>query len=106
MRASATAKMATKDMKHVEIDVRQSAASPLNEAAEMGSGSKVSNGAGRGISVAFEVIRKRVDVCSTDSTTQASQRLGCGEVFFKHGLSLLSIGLDSRINVVKPLSLW
>jgi len=82
MRASATAKMATKGMKRVEIDVRQSAASPLNEAAEMGSGSKVSNGAGRGVSVAFEVIRKRVDVRSTDSTPQASKRLGCGEVFF------------------------
>jgi hypothetical protein len=82
MRASATAKMATKGMKRAEIDVRQSATPPLNEAAEMDSSSKVSNGAGRGVSVAFEVIRKRVDVCSTDSTPQASQRLWCGEVFF------------------------
>jgi hypothetical protein len=82
MRASATPKMANKDMKRVEIDVRQSTASPLNEAAEMGSGSKVTNRAGRGVSIAFEVIRKRVDVCPTDSTPQVSQRLGCREVFF------------------------
>ena len=68
MRASATAKMANKRMKHVEIDVCQNPASPLNEAAEMGGGSNVSNGAGRGVSVAFEVICERVDVWSTDST--------------------------------------
>jgi hypothetical protein len=72
MRASATAKMANKSMKRVEIDVDQNTASALNEAAEMGGGSNVSNGASRGISVAFEVIRKRVYVRSTDSTPQAS----------------------------------
>jgi len=72
MRASATAKMAIKDMQHVEIDVCQNAAPPLNEAAEMGGGSNVSNGAGRGVSVTFEVICERVDVWSTDSTPQAS----------------------------------
>ena len=82
MRASATAKMANKSMKRVEIDLCQNAASPLNEAAEMGGGSNVSNGAGRGVSVAFEVICERVYVGSTDSTPQASQRLGRGEVFF------------------------
>ena len=72
MRASATAKMVNKGMKRVEIDVCQNAASPLNEAAEMGGGSNVSNGAGRGVSVAFEVICERVYVLSTDSTPQAS----------------------------------
>jgi hypothetical protein len=72
MGASATAKMANKSMKRVEIDVGQNTASALNEAAEMGGGSNVSNGTGRGISVAFEVIRKRVYVQSTDSTPQAS----------------------------------
>jgi hypothetical protein len=59
-------------MKRVEIDVCQKAASALNEAAEMGGGANVSNGAGRGVSVPFEVIRERVDVWSTDSTPQAS----------------------------------
>jgi hypothetical protein len=72
MRAMATPKMAIKGMKRVEIDVRQNAASPLHEAAEMGGGSKVSNGAARGVSVAFEVICERIDVWSTDSTPQAS----------------------------------
>jgi hypothetical protein len=72
MRASATAKMAIKGMQHVEIDVCQNAAPPLNEAAEMGGGSNVSNGAGRSVSVTFEVICERVDVWSTDSTPQAS----------------------------------
>ena len=72
VRAPATAKMANKSMKRVEIDLCQNAASPLNEAAEMGGGSNVSNGAGRGISIAFEVICERVDVWSTDSTAQPS----------------------------------
>ena len=71
MRASATVKMASKGMKRVEIDVRQNPASPLHEAAEMGGGSNVSNGAARGVSVAFEVMRERVNVWSTDSTPQA-----------------------------------
>jgi hypothetical protein len=82
MRASAMAKMAAKGMKRLEIDFRQKAASELNEAAKMGGGANVSNGAGRGVAVPFEVICERVDVWSTDSTPQASQRLGCGEVFF------------------------
>src|SRR5450755_1526461 len=43
MRAPATAKMANKSMKHAAIDVCQNPASPLNEAAELGSGSNVSN---------------------------------------------------------------
>jgi hypothetical protein len=80
MRASATAKMATKGIKQIEIDVLQSTAFPLHEAAEMGGGSNVPNGAGWRVSLAFEVIRKRVDVWSTDSTAQTPQRLGRGEV--------------------------
>jgi hypothetical protein len=56
MRASATAKMANKGTKRVAIDVCQNATSALNEAAEMDCSSNVSNGAGRGVSVAFEVI--------------------------------------------------
>ena len=71
MRASATAKVATKGNKYVEIDVPQNTAFSLNEAAEMGGSSNVSNGAGRRVSVAFEVICERIDVCSTDSTAQA-----------------------------------
>jgi hypothetical protein len=70
MRASATPKMAAKGIKHIEIDVLQNTAFPLNEAAEMGGGSNVSNGACRGVSLAFEVIGERVDVWSTDSTAQ------------------------------------
>jgi hypothetical protein len=58
MRASATQKMTTKGIKRVEIEVRQTAAFPLDEAAEMGGSANVSNGAGRRISVAFELIRK------------------------------------------------
>jgi len=72
MRASATAKMTTKGIQRVEIDVCQTTALPMNEAAEMGGGTNVSNGAGRGISIAFEVICERVDVWSTDSIPQAS----------------------------------
>jgi hypothetical protein len=70
MRTSATPKMTAKVIKHIEIDVLQNAAFSLNEAAEMGGGSNVSNGACRGVSFAFEVIRERVDVWSTDSTAQ------------------------------------
>jgi hypothetical protein len=71
MRASAAAKMANKSMKRAAIDVCQNPTSPLNEVAEVGSGSNVSNSAARGVSVAFEVIREGVDVWSTDSTPQA-----------------------------------
>ena len=72
VRAPATAKMAYKSMKRAAGDVCQNTTSPLNEAAEMGSGSKVSNRAGPGVSVVFEIICERVYVRSTDSTTQAS----------------------------------
>jgi len=72
VRTPATAKMAYKSMKRAAVDVCQNAASPLNEAAEMGSGSKVSNRTGPGVSVALEVICERVYVWSTDSTPQAS----------------------------------
>jgi hypothetical protein len=72
MRASATPKMAAKGIKHVEIDVLRSNAFPLNEAAEMGGSSNVANGACRGVSLAFEVICKRVDVWSTDSTAKTA----------------------------------
>ncbi len=92
MGTSAAAKMLTEGSKGVEIDVRQNAALPLNETAEMGGRSNVSNGAGWGVSVTFEVICKRIDVWSTDSRAQAAQRFGRGEVLFEHGLSLLNIG--------------
>jgi hypothetical protein len=82
MRTSAAAQMTIKRIHRVGIDVRQSIAFPLNEAAEMGGSSNVSNGACRGVSVAFEVICKRIDVWSTDSTAQAPQRLGRAEVLF------------------------
>jgi hypothetical protein len=75
-RASATAKVAAKGIKHVEIDVLQNTASPLDEAAEVGGGSNVPNGAGRRVSGAFEVICKRINVWSTDSAAQAPQRFG------------------------------
>jgi hypothetical protein len=70
MRASATPKMAAKGIKHIEIDVLQTPTFSLNEAAEMGGTSNVSNGACRGVSLAFEVIGERVDVWSTDSSAQ------------------------------------
>jgi hypothetical protein len=82
MRASAAAKMSTKGIKHVEIELRQYTAFSLNEAAEMGGGSNVANGAGRCVSVAFEVVCERVDMWSTNSSAQAPQRLGRGEVLF------------------------
>jgi hypothetical protein len=82
MRAPATGKMTIKRIDRVGIDVRQNIAFPLNEAPEMGGSSNVSNGAGRGVSVAFKGICKRIDVWSTDSTAQAPQRLGRGEVLF------------------------
>jgi hypothetical protein len=56
MRASATAKMAAKGIKCVQIDVAQNTAFVLNETTEMRGGSNVSNGAGWRVSVAFEVI--------------------------------------------------
>jgi hypothetical protein len=70
MGTSAAAKMLTEGSKGAEIDVRQNAAFPLNETAEMGGRSNVSNGARWGISLMFEVICKPVDVWSTDSTAQ------------------------------------
>jgi len=70
MRASATPKMSGKGIKQFEIDVFQNTALPLNEATEMGGSSNVSNCACRGVSLTFEVIRKRVDVWSTDSTAK------------------------------------
>jgi hypothetical protein len=81
MRASATVKMTIKRIDRVGIDVRQNIAFPLNEAAEMGGSTNVPNGASRSVSVTFEVICKRIDVRATDSTAQAPQRLGRGEVF-------------------------
>ena len=63
--------MATKGIKRVAIDVRQDTAFPLNEAAEMGGGSNVSDRAGWRVSVAFEVICERINMWSTDSTPQA-----------------------------------
>ena len=45
MRASATAKVTAKGLKHGEIDVLQHTPFPLNEAAEVRRGSDVSNGA-------------------------------------------------------------
>ena len=82
MRASATAKVAAKGTNYVEIDVAQNIALPLNEAAEMGGRSNVSNRAGWRVSVAFEVICERIDVWSTDSAAQAPERLGRGEELF------------------------
>src|ERR1035441_2398925 len=72
MRASASPKMSGKGIKQFEIDVFQNTAFPLNEATEMCSSSNVSNRACRGVSLTFEVIRKRIDVWSTDSTAKTS----------------------------------
>jgi hypothetical protein len=82
MRASATSKMVAKGIKYVQIDVAQNIAFPLNEAAEMGGGSNVSDRAGWRVSVAFEIICERIDMWSTNSTAQAPQRLGRGEKLF------------------------
>ena len=82
MRASATPEVATKRIQCAEIDVPQNTAFPLNEAAEMGSGSNVANSAGWRVSVAFQVIGERIAVWSTDSTPQAPQGLGRGEIRF------------------------
>jgi hypothetical protein len=87
MRAAAPPQMAAKRIKYVEIDVRQNAASSMNEAAEMCGGSNITNGTGRSISVTIEIVAKRVDVRSTDSSAQAPKRLGRGEVLFQHGVS-------------------
>jgi hypothetical protein len=70
MGTSAAAKMLTEGSKCVEIDVRQNAAFPVNKTAEMSGRSNISKGAGRCVSLAFEVICKSVDVWSTDSTAQ------------------------------------
>ena len=62
MRATAQAQMAAKTINYVEINVRQNAASSLNEAAEMSGGSNIANGTGRSVSVAIEIVGERVDV--------------------------------------------
>jgi hypothetical protein len=80
MGTSAATKMLTEGSKRVQIDVRQNAAFPLNEAAEVGRRSYVSNSTCWGISLAFEAICKAVDVWSTDSAAQTPQRLRRGEV--------------------------
>jgi hypothetical protein len=87
MSASATAKMSAKGPKRVEIDVRQNATSSLNEAAEMGGGANVSDGAGRGISVAFDVICERVDVWSTIPGRKRCSVLGAEKYLSNMGSS-------------------
>jgi hypothetical protein len=82
MWASAPTKMATKGIKGVAIDVRQDTAFTLDEAAEMSGGSNVSNGAGRRVPIAFELICERVDVWSGDSAPKAPQRFGRRKVLF------------------------
>jgi hypothetical protein len=85
--AAASAQMAVERVKYVEVDVRENAASSLNEAAEMCGGSNIANGTGRSVSVAIENVGKRVDVRSTESSAQAPKRLGRGEVLFQHEFS-------------------
>ena len=87
MRTAAPAQMTAKRIKYVEIDVRQNAASSMNEAAGMCGGSNIANGTGRSVSVAIEIVGERVDVRSTDSSAQAPKHLGRGEVLFKHEFS-------------------
>jgi hypothetical protein len=58
MGASAAAKMTTEGSKRGEIDVRQTAASALNEAAEMNGCANIPNRDCGSVSVAFELIRK------------------------------------------------
>jgi hypothetical protein len=76
MRAPALPKMAVKGIEHLGIDVLQNTSFSLNEATEVGRGSNVSNGTGRRVSVAFEIVRERVNVWSNDSAAQAHQCLG------------------------------
>jgi hypothetical protein len=87
VRAAASPQMAVERIKYVEIDVREDAASSLNEAAEMCGGSNIANGAGRSVSVAIEIVGKRVDVRSTDSSAQAPKCLRRRKVLFEHGFS-------------------
>jgi hypothetical protein len=87
MRAAASAKMAAKRIKYVEIDVRQNTTSSLHEAAEVCGGSNIADGTGRSVSVAIEIVGERVDVRSTDSSAQAPKHLGRGEVIFQHEFS-------------------
>jgi hypothetical protein len=72
MRASTPIKMAAKGIKHLDVEIRQHMAFALNEAAEMGGCSNVANSAGRCVCIAFEIVCKRVDVRSTDSSAQAT----------------------------------
>jgi hypothetical protein len=87
VRAAASAQMADERIKYVEVDVRENAASSLNEAAEMCGCSNIANGTGRSVSVAIEIVGKRVDVRSTNSSAQAPKRLRRGKVFFQHEFS-------------------
>jgi hypothetical protein len=58
MGALAAAKVTTEGSKRGEIDVRQTTASALNEAAEMNGCANISNRACGSVSVVFELIRK------------------------------------------------
>jgi hypothetical protein len=87
MRAATPAQMVAKRIKYVEIDVRQNAALSLNEAAEMGSASNITNATGRSVSVAIEIVGEAVDVRSTDSSAQAPDGVGRREVLFQHEFS-------------------
>jgi hypothetical protein len=79
VRAPASPKMAVKRIERVGIDVFRNTSFLVNEAAKVGGGSNVSNGAGWCVSVAFEFVRERVNVWSSDSAAQARQCLGRGE---------------------------
>jgi hypothetical protein len=79
VRAPASPKMAVKRIERVGIDVFQNTSFLVNEAAKVGGGSNVSNSGSRRVSVAFELVRERVNVWSNDSAAQAQQCLGRGE---------------------------
>jgi hypothetical protein len=71
VRAPALPKMAVKRIEPIGIDVFQNTSFLVNEAAKVGGGSNVANGACRRVSVAFELVRERVNVWSDDSAAQA-----------------------------------
>jgi hypothetical protein len=71
MRAPATPKVAIKRFKRRNVDVREDTTLPLDKAAEMGRCPDVSDSARGSVSIAFQVVRKRVDVWSADSAAQS-----------------------------------
>ena len=88
--------MVTKGIKYVQIDVAQNIAFPLDEAAEMGGGSNVSDRAGWRVSVAFEIICERIDMWSLIPPRRRLNDLGAEKKFSNMGSPCWVLAIDGQ----------